>query len=83
MCDICQRTICPSSCPNGGRASSGLLCAHCKEPIEAGETYFRIRYVEKAVHESCADDMTFQEIVALCEDVCTALIADERMEDDD
>lgn len=69
MCAICQKTECPSRCPNGERTESGFRCAHCNEPIEAGTTYFRIRYAEKVVHEECADNMTFSEIVALCDDM--------------
>lgn len=83
MCAVCQKTICPSRCPNYGQDGSGLRCAYCKEPIDAGETYFRIRYAEKAVHKDCADDMTFSEIVVLCDDVCTARIAEERTRNDD
>jgi hypothetical protein len=42
MCDICRRSICPSSCPNAPEPERFGTCSVCGAKILDGEDYYNI-----------------------------------------
>lgn len=51
MCDICHKTHCDYRCPNAPDPATIYECAHCNEPIVAGDRY--VYYDSNYYHEDC------------------------------
>lgn len=67
MCEQCQKTVCPSGCPNYREKGGERLvrCVHCGEILRAGEGFYRIHGFPYC--EFCLDSAEAEELVRICE----------------
>lgn len=72
MCDICQKMICPVSCPGYRGVSRPRRCAVCGIPLEDGE----VRYLQfgNPYCPSCLENSTLDDLVRICESSHRALL---------
>lgn len=63
MCEICQRMICPSNCPNAPEPEEVEHCEYCDEGIFEDEKMIEVN--GKFYHLDCLDDMTTTELLEL------------------
>ena len=64
MCDVCHQHPCHPRCPNAPDPPEIYKCAHCHEPIVAGDEYVELDgkyYHREECIEDCALDLLLKE----------------------
>ena len=64
MCQNCSFARCPSACPERWEGRDATVCEICDEPIGNGEAFYgNGRYL----CAECADALTVDELIRLCD----------------
>ena len=64
MCQNCSYACCPPSCPERWDGGNAAVCENCSEPISHGEAFYGNGLY---VCAPCADELTVDDLIRLCE----------------